>query len=82
MSSIAVIGRAAQDSPIISGEGSGSVRAEYIVTPYEGIKTRAALVDVTYHDGYLVDEAVRVAKVFYNIAHQHKYTRMQMLLSL
>lgn len=39
------------------------MRSEYIVTPYEGIKTRAALVDVTYHDGYLIDEAVNVAKV-------------------
>ncbi|KAH3744391.1 glycoside hydrolase superfamily [Pelomyxa schiedti] len=62
LTKIAVLGLVAHDSPIISGSGSGHVLAEYIVTPYEGIKTRATASLVEYKNGRVLSEATRLAK--------------------
>ncbi len=49
--SIAVFGAAADVDPVIVGGGSGHVNAPYIVTPLQGIKTRAGSgIPVRYFD--------------------------------
>ncbi len=51
-SSIAVIGDDAGTDAMAQGGGSAAVNAPYLVTPYQGIKTRAgAGVNVTYSQG-------------------------------
>jgi len=62
LSKIAVLGKVAHNSLIYAGEGSGAVHAEYVVTPYEGIKTRAHASIVEYKSGIILQEAILLAK--------------------
>eukprot|EP01105_Mastigella_eilhardi_P025343 TRINITY_DN6875_c0_g2_i1.p1 TRINITY_DN6875_c0_g2~~TRINITY_DN6875_c0_g2_i1.p1 ORF type:complete len:674 (+),score=207.20 TRINITY_DN6875_c0_g2_i1:12-2033(+) len=59
---IAVLGTDGHNNPIVAGGGSGSVIAPYVITPYEGIKSRASGVEVNYDAGYVIYEAVKAAK--------------------
>jgi beta-glucosidase len=60
--SIAVIGIDGGDKTLVAGEGSGHVIPSYIVSPYNGIKSRAVKANVTYNDGSSLDQAARLAK--------------------
>ncbi|MGW0336930.1 beta-glucosidase [Streptomyces sp. NPDC003011] len=52
LSSIAVIGAAADTAPVVTGGGSALVRAQDVVTPLRGIEARAgAGIDVRYSPG-------------------------------
>lgn len=62
VNSIAVIGDAASDSPIIAGFGSGSVAPPYIVTALQGIRARAGpKIQVTYANSKDVTLAAQTA---------------------
>jgi len=60
--SIAVIGDDASLHPIATGGGSGGVQLPYLVTPLQGIKSKAGSISVTYAPSSPVQAAADAAK--------------------
>jgi beta-glucosidase len=48
---VAVIGPAGKDSPVSVGDGSATVTAPRVVTPYAGLRAALSKRDITYTDG-------------------------------
>ncbi len=69
LKTIAVIGDDANDNPIYHGTGSGNVKSPYVVTPLQGIQSRAG---ANVHVSYLFHQ-IGIMVIFFIIFYLCKF---------